>query len=310
MTGLPLAHVSWAVATNTERQAVDAFLMDVFGAQSVFEMLMADLAGSGFDREERLMVIGDTMLIPIAPAGPGENEGSPIGGMLRKNAAPGRWLGVSLRCADLKATAQWFTARGFKLHFDPGMEDHYFLIGPRQVMGMRIEVMQGELPNDPRLKPDWAPTRWRDDHPLGIEGLQSIAVSAVNAASARELFADQLGWPELATRRLPSENATAIGFDMGDAVIEALIPDSPLGPLAKHQREVTGIYGLTFKIRSAVAAATYLRGKGFELVGAKGGRFAIVPGQAHGRLIWLTEREVVGYPPPRSTLRTPGVLAA
>ena len=33
----------------------------------------------GLDREESLMMIGDTMIIPIAPAGAGAQKGAPIG---------------------------------------------------------------------------------------------------------------------------------------------------------------------------------------------------------------------------------------
>lgn len=304
MVAMPLAHLSWALADNAQRPACDAFFMDVFGAESVFEMLMADLAGSGFDREERLMVIGDTMIIPIAPAGPGEDEDSPIGKMLRKNAQPGRWIGVSLRVRDLKVADPWFRERGFKLHYDPGMESNYFLISPRQVMGMRIEVMTGELPNDPRVKPDWTAARWRDG-PLGIEGLQSIGISAPSLEEARELFAQRLNWPEVGTRHLAADDADCVSFVMGDTVIEAMVPRGENSPLAQHLRDVTGIYCMTFKVRSAAAAADYLRGRGLELTGEAGDRFAIVPEQAFGRLIYFTERQVEGYPALGSKLRTP-----
>lgn len=306
---LPLAHVSWAVADNAARKACDAFFIDVFGAQTAFEMLMTpDMAAVGFDREERLMVIGDTMLIPIAPAGPGEHPDSPIGGMLRRNAGENRWLGVALRVADLKAADAWFSARGFKLHYDPGMEDHYFLIGRKQALGVRIEVMTGELPNDPRLKADWNPMRWANDHPLGITGLQSIGVSTPSLEAARDLFAGRLEWPEIAARTLADEGADCAAFLMGDTVIEAMCPTDEGGPLASHLREVQGIYCLSFRVRSAGAAAEYLRGRGFDLVGSPDTRFAIRPGQAHGRLLWFTEHDVPGFPPPGSCLRQPAVF--
>ena len=61
---MPLAHVSWAVADNAARQACDAFFLDVFGAEIAFEMLVTpEAAALGLDREERLMMVGDTMII-------------------------------------------------------------------------------------------------------------------------------------------------------------------------------------------------------------------------------------------------------
>ena len=78
MVGLPLAHVSWAIADNADRKPCDAFFQDVFGAETAFEMLMTPEAETmGLDREESLMMIGDTMVIPIAPAGRAEQEQGP-----------------------------------------------------------------------------------------------------------------------------------------------------------------------------------------------------------------------------------------
>ena len=76
-------------------------------------------------------------------------------------------------------------------------------------------------------------------------------------------------------------------------------------PLSWHANEVQGIYCLTFKVKSAAAAADYLKGKGFELVGDTATRFAIVPRQAQERLIFFTENAVPGYPPLGSKLLQP-----
>lgn len=311
MVALPLAHISWSLSDNNSRGLCDTFFMDVFGAETVFEMLLTpQTAAMGFDREERLMVIGDTMLIPIAPAGAGEKPESAFGNMLRRHARSGMWLGISLRVADLPAADAWLSAKGFKPRYDPGMEDHYFLIHRKEVLGMRVEIVKGELPNDPRLKPDWNPQRWRDVHPLGIEGLQSIGVSTPTLATARQIFADRLEWPELSHRHLAAEGADCASFLMGDTVIEAMQPASDDSPLQEHSKDIQGIYCLTFKVRSAAAAADYLRSKSFELIGDTAARFAIVPQQAHGRLIYFTEKTVDGYPAVGSMLRQPAIFPA
>ena len=311
MVALPLAHISWALADNDTRKACDAFFLDVFGAETAFEMLMTpEMAKMGFDREERLMVIGDTMLIPVAPAGPGEKPESGIGNMLRRHAKPGQWLGVALRVADLKAADAWLAAKGFKPRYDPGMEDHYFLIHRKEVLGMRVEILTGELPGDPRLKADWNPARWRDAQPLGIEGLQSIGLSTPSLDAAREIFAARFEWPELSRRALPEEEAVCASFLMGDTVIEAMQPTDDNAPLARHARDIQGIYCLTFKVRSAEAAADYLRGRGLALIGDVATRFAIAPGEAFDRLIYFTDKTVEGYPPLGSKLHIPGTFSA
>jgi catechol 2,3-dioxygenase-like lactoylglutathione lyase family enzyme len=309
MPGMPLAHVSWAIADSEVRKACDAFFIDVFGAETAYEMLVTpETEKLGLDREERLMMIGDTMIVPIAPAGPGLSAESPTGEMLRRSAAPMRWLGVALKVADLKAADKWFTKKGFKLHYDPGMEAHYFLIGRSQAMGMRIEVLANDLPGDPRQDPAWTPAKWRDEHPLGIEGLQAIGISTESVDDAGELFAEQFGWVEMEHRELDEVDADCAPFLMGDTVLEALESRTDRSMLAKHAREIKGIYCLTFKVKSAPAAADYLRSKGLELVGSVADRFAIRPDQCFGRMIYFTDKTPAGYPELGSKLGEPGIF--
>lgn len=314
MVAIPLAHISWAIADNADRKACDAFFINTFGAEIAYEMLItAETQAMGLDREESLMMIGDTMVIPIAPAGTGAHEGAPIGDMLRRSAAPMRWLGLALKTADLAAADAWLTAKGFKLHYDPGMEEHYFLISRRQVLGVRIEIIKQDLPNDPRRDPAWTPAKWRDEHPLGIEGLQSIGISAPSLDLARDLFG-RFEWPELGQRDLPGDRAECAAFHMGDTVIEAMVGRDADTPVARHSRDVQGVFCMTFKVKSAAAAADWLRGRGLALVGDVADRFAIAPAEAQGRLIYFTEHTMPGYPPVGSRLgepaRFPSVAAA
>jgi catechol 2,3-dioxygenase-like lactoylglutathione lyase family enzyme len=296
----PLVHVSWALADNAGRPACDAFFQDVFGAQTAYEILVTpETAGLGLDREESLMMVGDTMVIPIAPAGRGAESGNPLGDMLRRSAAPMRWIGLALKTTDLAAADAWFAARGFRRHYDPGMEAHYFLVPRGQALGMRLEIVLQDMPGDPRRDPEWAPAWWRDAHPLGIEGLQAIGVSTPSLAEARALFAGKLEWPELGERDLPDARVAA--FAMGDTVIEALEGEEG-SPIADHARDVKGIHHLALKVRDAASAATWLRAKGLPLIGNTDERFAIHPDAAHGRLIWFTELTPQGYPPVGSKL--------
>ena len=150
------------------------------------------------------------------------------------------------------------------------------------------------MPNEPRTAPDWSPAKWRDAHPLGIEGLQAVGVSAPSLEEARDLFAGKLEWSEIGTRDLP--DATCAAFAMGDTVLETMEGTSEASPITAHARDVKGIYHLVFKVKDAASAATYLRSKGLTLIGNTDDRFAIHPDEAHGRLIWFTEVTPEGYP--------------
>lgn len=287
----PLVHVSWSLADNAGRPACDTFFREVFGASTAHEILITPgTEKMGLDREESLLMIGDTMLIPIAPAGRGAQEGSPLGDMLRRSAAPHRWIGVALKVTDLAEADAWFAARGFKRHYDPGMEAFYFLVPRGQALGMRLEIVKQDMPGDPRRDPAWRPAT---DHPLGIEGLQALGISTCSVEEARALFAEKLEWPEIGARDLPEGRCAA--FAMGDTVLEA-VEGAEGSPVAAHASDVKGICHLVFKVRDAAATADVLQGRGLPLIGDTAMRFAIDPEVAHGRLIWFTDRVPQGYP--------------
>jgi Glyoxalase/Bleomycin resistance protein/Dioxygenase superfamily len=307
----PLAHISWAVPDNVTRKACDAFLTDVFGAETAFEVLMTPQAEAmRLDREETLMVVGDTMLISIAPMGAGLQPDSVIGTMLRKHARPGNWIGIALSVDSLDAARAWVQSRGFAPRSYAGMEDRYFLLNRDDTLGMRLEFLHGKLMNDPRVKPHWNADWWRDSHPLGIEALHSIGVSCPSLDSARQIFGGKLGWPELSSRLLPDEGAVCASFLVGDSVIEAMQPLSAESPLAWHSQHIQGIYCLTFKVRSVPAAVTYLRNKGFELIGDRETRVAINPDQAFGRLIYFTQQPLASEHPRKTMLGQPAQFRA
>ena len=301
----PLVHISWALANNADRPACDAFFRDVFGAVPVYEILMTPEAEKmGLDREETLMLIGDAMVIPIAPAGKAVQEGHPMGDMLRRSAAPMRWLGLALKAHDLAGADAWFAERGFKRHYDPGMEAHYFLVPRGQALGMRLEIVKQEMPNEPRTRGDWSIAPWRDAHPLGIEGLQAVGISTPTLDEARALFCERLELPALGERTMAINGwckARCAAFHLGDTVIEALEGQGGEGegsdcPVSAHARDVKGIYHLVFKVKNAASAVSFLRSKGLTLIGNTAERFAIHPDECHGRLIWFTETTPQGYP--------------
>jgi catechol 2,3-dioxygenase-like lactoylglutathione lyase family enzyme len=296
MPDFPLAHISFAVAEEATRLAWDAFLRDVFAAETLYEVLMTPEAQRlKLDRQQTLLAIGNTVLYAAAPAGPGLRPDSTIGNMLRANASPHQWIGIALRVADLDAARNWVRERGWEPRSYPLLEDRYFLVDRSKALGMRLEFLWGDLANDPRLRSGWDPLRWRDQHPLGLEGLQSIGLSCTNLDAAREVFAGKLGWPEIARRR--TDDAECAAFLIGDSVIEAMQAVDPDSSLAHHAREIMGIWCLTFQVRDLGAAAAYFRSKALRLIGVSERRFAIDPDQAFGRWLWFTNERIAGYPP-------------
>ncbi len=296
MPAFPLAHISFAVADEATRRGWDAFLREVFAADTLYEVLMTPEAQRlKLDRQQTLLAIGNTVLYAAAPAGPGLRPDSIIGNMLRANARPHQWIGIALRVDDLDVARRWVRERGWEPRSYPLLEDRYFLVDRNAALGVRLEFLTGDLANDPRLRSDWDPLRWRDRHPLGLEGLQSIGISCDSLDAARKVFAGHLGWPEIARRRI--DGAECAAFLIGDAVIEAMQAADPDCALARHARQTQGIWCLTFQVRDVAAAAECLRSKDLRLVGETRRRFAIDPDQAFGRWLWFTDERIQGYPP-------------
>lgn len=290
-----LFHVNWAVESNERRKEVDAFLTRVFAAHTGFELLTTlDNDGPKLSRDESLMIVGDTMLIPIAPNGAGLDPDSPIGTMLLAHTKPGMWIGLALKVDDLKAVDAWVRSLGHEPFYRPGNEERYFVLPRDMTLGIRIEFLSGSLPNDPRCEPEYDVNWWRDRHPLGIEYLQTIGLSVDHLDQARDLLLP-FDWPEVSQRYLSQDNADCATFSLGGALIEAMQPRDPESPLARHRRDCQGLYCLTFKVKSGTAARAYLEGLGYAIIGDDD-RFAIDPNEAFGRLIYFTEKVIEGDP--------------
>lgn len=295
MASFPLVHISFAVADETTRLAWDALVRDVFAPETLYEVLTTpESERLKLDRHHTLFAIGDTVVYGSAPASAGLSEESAIGNMLRTLAGAGAWIGIAIGAADLEAAREWVRERGWTPVSYPLLEHRYFLVDRAETLGMRLEFFAGELNNDPRRRPDWDPAWWRDHHPLGLEGLQSIGVSTTSLDLAREIFGEKLGWREIASRT--TADARSASFLIGDAIVEAMEPLDEGGDLARHARQKNGIWCLTFQVRSAAKAADYLRGKGLNLIGTTQNRFAIAPEQVAGRQMWFTDEKPAGYP--------------
>jgi hypothetical protein len=296
MHDLTLEHVEWTTPETETRRAGDRFFTDVFAAQTGLEMLWTpDLTNNGQDREESLMVIGDTMLVPMAPIGRGHEPESVVGQMCREFARPFRWMGMALHTSDIEVAAEWFEKQGLTRYYRPS-ETRYFLSDPEQTMNMRMEFLDFRLPNDPRLRPDFSADWWRDVHPLGIERLQSVGVATKDLAEARRFFTEIFPWEEISSRVIDQEAADAAAFLVGKVVVEAMAPRGPDTPLAEHAHRYGGVYCLSFKTRDPATAFRYLRDLGLDVKGDPDRRFWIDPTQAHGRRIVFSAETLAGDP--------------
>ncbi|HEY2105798.1 MAG TPA: VOC family protein, partial [Candidatus Binataceae bacterium] len=232
----------------------------------------------GLERDETLILIGKTQLIPQAPS----DENAPVAKAIQAYA-PGL-KGMAMKVANLRKTDAHLVRHGLHLNYtDPMFRDVFFLTRPEETFNFPVEFCQVEMPNDLRLRPQWSADWWRDVHPLGIEKLSSIEVATGDLEAAKRFYREVFEFQPIHDGTLEAEDAKVAAFFAGDFVFEVLQPLGKGTPLADLvAKRAGGIYALSFKVKSTARAADYLKSKNLRLLGDTSQRFSIDPRDAFG----------------------------
>jgi methylmalonyl-CoA/ethylmalonyl-CoA epimerase len=283
-----LLHITHAVENNQRRAELEKFYLDVFAAQTFFEARPAQ----GLERDETLILIGKTQLIPQAPS----DENSPVAKTIKAYAPSLK--GMAMKVKDLRKTDAHLVRHGLHLNYtDPMFRDVFFLTRPEETFSFPVEFCQVEMPNDLRLRPEWSAQWWRDSHPLGIEKLSSIEVAIGDLESAKKFYREVFEFEPIHEGTLEAEGARVAAFFAGDFVFEVLQPLAKGTPVADLiAKRGGGIYALSFKVKSPARAADYLKSKKLRLLGDPNRRFSIDPRDAFGARYTFLGEELPGDP--------------
>lgn len=283
-----LLHITHAVENNRRRAELENFYLDVFAAQTFFEARPAQ----GLERDETLILIGKTQLIPQAPS----DENAPVAKAI-KAYAPGL-KGMAMKVANLRKTDAHLVRNGLHLNYtDPMFRDVFFLTRPEETLNFPVEFCQVEMPNDLRLRPEWSAQWWRDVHPLGIEKLSSIQSATGDLEAARRFYSEVFEFRLIGEGTLEEEASKVARFFAGDFVFEVLSPLDKGTPVADLvDKRGGGIYALSFKVKSLSRAADYLRSKNLRLLGDRNKRFTIDPRDAFGARFTFVGEELPNDP--------------
>jgi catechol 2,3-dioxygenase-like lactoylglutathione lyase family enzyme len=285
-----LIHITHAMENNQRRAELEKFYLDVFAAQTFFDARPAQ----GLERDESLILIGKTQLIPQAPS----DETAPVAKTIQAYA-PGL-KGLALKVADLRKADAHLVRHGLHLNYtDPMFRDIFFLTRPEETFHFPVEFCQVEMPNDLRLRPEWSADWWRDHHPLGIEKLASLQVANPDLEAAKRFYREVFEFELIHEGTLESEAAKVAAFFAGDFVLEVLQPQGRNTPLADLvAKRGGGIYGLNFKVKSVPKAADYLKSKNLRLLADGAKRFTIDPRDAFGARYTFVSDKVPNDPRP------------
>lgn len=213
-----LVHVNHLV---DDYAGTTGFLVDVCGAREYWR---------GYDEEQRrdanLMVIGDLCVELFAPV----DRTSLLGASVARYG-PG-WHSFEWQVPDLEEAKAALDERGVRVTtYRPG---EFLMAHPGDCHGMLLELCPLEMTGDPRIEPGWTAAPWRDEHPLGVVGLNALSVAVRDLAAASRFVLELVDGAEVVYREARDDvDADAVGVRVAGYVVEFVQARSERGPIAE-----------------------------------------------------------------------------
>jgi catechol 2,3-dioxygenase-like lactoylglutathione lyase family enzyme len=253
--------------------ALEAWYDDVFSVRRGF---MDHHYMEGEKRDASLVVLGDAVIEPLAPAFRVEGwDAMPLGRFYNRFGP--HWHSIAWYTDDAGEVWQHCTDNGVRVFVEGGVRTSERPAPTAAIMTHpKDTIAQLEFFNpyggmmeemDPRLKPDWDPTWWADNHPLGLIGLAYTTVLTRDPDRARHVYTDVLGGKlvhESTSELTGTRNAYIL---LGDTVVELATPDRD-GTLAADDMAAHGEihHATAWRVKDLEQAEKYLKSKGIETV--------------------------------------------
>lgn len=242
----------------------------VFAGESYYE------GYSTFEkRDASIYAIGDITIEPMSPSDePGASD-TPVGRFLTRFGS--RLHSIAINATGVRSFADHLVGKGVRvvgpggspldsITNDPPVSiythpsDTRFLI---EIVDFGAPLMR----TSPRLDPDWDPSSWADDHPLGLTGWSHVTAAVRDVDASVEFFADVFG-ANVISAPTASDDGVAARIRLGsESVVELLQPAAGTAHAASLERDGEGLVELTLTVREVGRAADYL-----QLTGVTGTR--------------------------------------
>jgi hypothetical protein len=192
------------------------------------------------------------------------------------------YLGVEYQVDDIAPVRTTLAARGIRIARDLDVAVHTH---PADCHGVSLEFFDDSFHENPELldRPMRPAAYWRDEHPLALTGLRGFTVVVADLAAASADFQAVLAHEVRDEVHRDAIAATAVGLEVGGAVLELVAPDGD-GELDQHLRvHGEGIRSTVFGVRDLGRARDYFDERGIHLVPGTGpGALAIPADQNRG----------------------------
>ena len=215
---------------------------------------------------------------------------SPTVYLLHARMGP-HYVGVEYVVPDVAAARAETLERGLRVIRELEVAFH---VHPAGAFGVAWEFFDQSFqdldsPPVPYAEPIRSADSWLE-HPIGYTGLKRYSVVVADLEAARDFVQSYLGASLLYEEERPAVEARALGFELGDTVLELLSPVGE-GPIERFlARYGEGIRSTVFAVKDLERASAYLRDQGFELhPGDAPGSIALAPEDNMGLLFEFSE---------------------
>jgi catechol 2,3-dioxygenase-like lactoylglutathione lyase family enzyme len=298
---MPIGRLFHIIHMTADISAVEAWYDDVF---SVREFLAHNY--SPYEkRDASLVLLGDTVIEPLAPAFrvPGWDT-MPLGRFYQRFGA--HWHSIAWYTDDAGEMWQRCTDAGIRVLAGGGAPadtrpaaDGIIMTHPKDT----ITQLQFVGPNsrvhqlDPRFGPDWDPNRWVDHHQTGTPGLAYTTVLTRDRRRAETIYADVLGGTVL-----HKGSSVLTGTDdtyvlLGDTVVQLSTPNTD-GTIAAADLAANNEihHAAAFRVRDLDTTEEYLASQGVRTVARDEHTLLTDPATTHGVPFRWTTWDVPGGP--------------
>ena len=269
--------------------ALEAWYDDVFAVRRGF---LDHNYMPGEKRDASLVVLGDSVIEPLAPAFRVDGwDSMPLGRFYTRFGS--HWHSIAWYTDDAGEIWQRCTEAGIRVLVEGGVltserpgPNSAIMTHPRDTIA-QLEFMNptgtvmGEL--DPRLQPGWDPSWWADNHPLGLVGLAYATVLTRDRERAKHIYTGILGGTLVHEGRSELAGTDNSYVQVGETVVELATPNAE-GTLAAGDMAANGeiFHSATFRVKDLGQAEKYLQSKGIEPLASDETTLLTRPETTHG----------------------------
>ena len=148
---------------------------------------------------------------------------------------------------------------------------------------------------DPREREWWSSEFWRNEHPLGLEGLSQATIGVKDLDAAGRFYEDILGGKLIHQEHNPARQTESLFFAIADTAIELTKPSAG-SDIGRYMEEHGIYYAFTFKVKELGPAITHIKSQNMEPLTKGTDTVELNPIDAYGGFIAFTDRSIPGHP--------------